>query len=151
MNLTKSYCKRNVHTREAYFSIIVLWKDRELRPVEISWVTFLKTSTWCDVPPFRSGPSLDKVLHANQLILHFDPQLLGFWVVIISLMVLPEGALLVCLSHQVWPASEEQMLQQTSTHESGKCWMHINVYCWGKNWVFKGLICIATATGVLRI
>ena len=35
----------------------------------------------CDVPLLRSSPSLGEVLHENQSNLHFDPQLLGSWVV----------------------------------------------------------------------
>jgi len=45
-------------------------------------LVFKKPCNWlyvCDVPPFR--PSLVEVSCENQSNLHFDPQLLGCWVV----------------------------------------------------------------------
>jgi len=69
---------------------------------------FKKTCTLmvCDVPLLRSNPSWGEVLHENQSIVQFDPWLLCSWM-FMNIMVLPEGALHVHLSHQVWPQSNE--------------------------------------------
>ena len=59
---------------------------------------------WCSTVQIYI-PSLGEALHESQSNLYFDPQLLGWsW---ISLMVLAERALHVCLSHQVWPLRSE--------------------------------------------
>ena len=66
----------------------------------------------------------------------FDHQLLGFWEV---MSIIARG----CSPYVLVPpnlVSEEQMLWERSTHKGGMCWMHGNVYCWGKNLVMKELI-----------
>ena len=80
---------------------------RPLRWPQTAFATqvFKKTCTLivCDVPLLRSSPGLGEVLHENQSNLNcFATGWSG-----ISLMVLPEGALHVHLSHQVWPQKSE--------------------------------------------
>ena len=81
----------------------------------------------CDVPPFRSSPSLGEVLHENQSDLYLwflIPSCLGSGWSRILLMVFPEGALHVRFHHQVWSLKNKW---SGRTYESSMCWVHISV------------------------
>ena len=62
----------------------------------------------CDVPPFRSGASLGEVLHENLSNLDFDPQYLGFWVVMNIINSISRGGS-PCVLVPPSLAPEEQM------------------------------------------
>ena len=89
----------------------------------------------CDVPLLRSSPSLGKVLHEKHSNIHSNPQLLGSQVVMNIIMVLPEGASYVHLSHQVW-LQRSEWERNTCEHVPG---IHKCVRL-GKNSQLKGLL-----------
>ena len=90
------------------------------------------------MPSVRSGPGLGKCWAKNPADMHFDLRLLGLWGSGISLTVLPEGCLHVCVPHQVWPRRSECCGRGVPTKVV--CVECMKMCCLGgKNLVVKGL------------
>ena len=89
----------------------------------------------CDVPPFRS--SLVEVSCENQSNLHFDPQLLGCWVVMNIINGIAKGGSPYVLP----PKSGPWGVNAVGEEHGNMCWMHTNVYFLEKNsWLKLGII-----------
>ena len=96
----------------------------------------------CDVPLLRSSPSWREVLHKNQFIVHFDPQLLCYWVVMNIINGIASRAP-PCALVPPSLALEEQMLWKRNTCKCGMCWTYTKLMCiysWAKNSGLKGIV-----------